>query len=120
VTSATAPNHPQDPHTADPLGPLLANRILDAVRPDGTVTPVSVQIGLPGPHPDHVGDWSCPCRIQGLGDEEVWTVYGVDALEAVAEALELLRRILVDLAREERLTFGWGEEGDLDVFDVLW
>jgi hypothetical protein len=116
VTSATAPN----PHTADPLGPLLANRLLDAAHPDGSVTSVSIQVGLPSPHPDHVGDWTCPCRIQGLGASDVWTLYGVDSLQAVSQALELLRRVLVDYAQEERLTFAWGTDTGLDVFDVLW
>jgi hypothetical protein len=115
VTSATA-----SPHTADPLGPLLATRLLDAVYPDGSVTPVSIQLGTPAPHPDHVGDWSCPCRIQGLGTSDVWTLYGVDSLQALSQAVELLRRVLVDFAQEERLTFTWGTDTELDVFDVLW
>ena len=119
MTSATVPN-PPNPFTADPLGPLLANRLLDAVHPDGRVTPVSVQVGLPAPHGDQVGDWHCPCRIVGLGESEVWTLYGVDALQAVSQALELLRRVLVDFAQEEGLTFTWGTDTDLDVFDVLW
>ena len=104
----------------DSLGPLLASRVLDAVHPDGTVTPISVQLGMPGPHSDNVGDWSCPCRIQGLGDSDVWTLYGVDSLQAVSQAIELLRRVLADFAREERLTFTWGTDTGLDVFEVLW
>jgi hypothetical protein len=104
----------------DPLGLMLASRTLDAVYPDGTVTPISIQIGMPGPHADDVGDWACPCRIQGIGGSDVWTLYGVDSLQAVSQAIELLRRVLVDHAQEEQLTFTWGTDTGLDVFDVLW
>jgi uncharacterized protein DUF6968 len=104
----------------DSLGPLLAHRVLDAVYPDGQVAPISVQLGMPGPHGDSVGDWACPCRIQGLGDSDVWTLYGVDSLQAVSQATELLRRVLVDFAQENGLTFTWGTDTGLDVFEVLW
>jgi hypothetical protein len=99
---------------------MLASRMLDAVYPDGTVAPISVQVGMPGPHADNVGDWVCPCRILGLGDSDVWTMYGVDSLQAVSQAIELLRRVLADFAREEGLTFTWGIDTGLDVFEVLW
>ncbi|MFC1413522.1 hypothetical protein ACEZCY_29780 [Streptacidiphilus sp. N1-12] len=107
----------------DRLGEIIASRAIEAVYPDGRRTTLGIQIGRPRPNPDKSGDWECPCRIQGLGDSPVWTMYGVDSVQALTQAAEVLRRALTSAAADHALTFRWdGEDAAqaLPVDDVLW
>ncbi len=102
------------------IGELMASRTIDAVYPDGHRTTLGIQVGRPHPHPGQEGPWGCPCRIEGLDDSRVWTMFGEDSLQALTLATEVLRHVLTSAATTHALTFRWGDEQELDVTDVLW
>ncbi|WP_424216715.1 DUF6968 family protein (plasmid) [Streptomyces sp. BI20] len=105
--------------TVRPMGEVMASRSLTAERgPDGPVFPIALELGRPRPAEDGES-WVCPCRIAGLGDEPVREVHGVDGIQAVDLAGRLVRDLLVGAAREQGLTFRWGEETGLDATDVV-
>ena len=109
-----------DPEAEPGMGPIVGSRSIEAVHPDGRAVSLTIQLGSPRTDPAMDDAWACPCRILGLGDAPVWRLYGVDSLQAVAQAVELLRRVLRAEAEEHGWTFTWGGEPGLAMADVLW
>lgn len=94
------------------LGEIIAHRELIADRKDGTSFPVVVRIGAPRRDSDPDGDWVCPCQLDGLGESRVWTIHGIDAVQALQLAFVCLKGQLVAMADEASLSFTWlGESG---------
>jgi hypothetical protein len=52
---------------------------------------VRLAIGRPEPDPEPDGDWRCRVMIEGLGPRVDQHAYGVDAVQALALALEMAR-----------------------------
>lgn len=102
---------------ASGLGPVVAGRALQAVAPDGSVVDLVLEIGTPRPAPDK--DWICPCRIRGLDDSRVWTIYGIDSLQALTLATALLAGQIAGFAAERGWTFNWLGAENLPVEEVL-
>jgi len=75
----------------DPMAPVLATRVMQWTRADGVVFPAYVDIGTPFQMPPPAADmepaWGCMVRTRGLGDDRIYTIYGVDALQALYLAL---------------------------------
>ncbi|MGY2082518.1 DUF6968 family protein [Blastococcus sp. SYSU DS0539] len=89
------------------LGQVVAERRLDAVAADGSRTPVSVRIGAPVPDPLPGGDWCCPHRIDGLGDDAVRVAFGVDSLQALLLSVHSLRLTLAQRAEAAGVALDW-------------
>ena len=98
------------------LGRIVARRTLQALSADGTTTVLVLELGTPRPAPDK--DWICPCRIRGLEDSRVWTLYGIDAFQALSTAMTLLVRQLGHEAEERGWTFSWLDATGLPVDEV--
>ncbi|MFF4105321.1 DUF6968 family protein [Streptomyces sp. NPDC001903] len=96
----------------------IATRPLEAVTPDGETFPVTLRLGAPYPDPDPAGDWICPCRLDGLY-ESTYEIHGVDGIQALALATDVLGRRLTEAAQERGLTFTWGGESGLTAAEVL-
>lgn len=94
------------------LTDVIAERVLEARKPGSdAVTEVRVRVGRPIPEPDPDGDWICPVQIVGLGDGEVASVYGIDAIQALLLALQ---KVGSDLAAAGRsgVELSWLEGPD--------
>ncbi|MFI5668143.1 DUF6968 family protein [Streptomyces sp. NPDC051704] len=98
--------------------PVIASRRLEAVTREGETFPVTLQLGAPYPDPDPAGDWICPCRLEGLS-ETTYEIHGVDGIQALALAAEVLGSGLTEAAQERGLTFTWGGESGLTAAEVL-
>lgn len=91
------------------LGSVIASRTL---RLGTGVDRVTVSIGAPKPYPDGK-DFFCPFRIEGLGDDQVKYVGGVDAVQALQLAMH---RIGVELyASPHAATLRWIDPDDPDL-----
>ena len=76
------------PDTTDSLGQAIASRPMSWTDSSGQTHPALVEIGLPFPDtnlaPDQSGGpWCCRVRLQGLGDDRVYTIFGADSLQAL-------------------------------------
>jgi hypothetical protein len=90
--------------TADGLGQVVAERQVRA----GAGTPVVIRIGAPHPDPLSTnGDWRCPYRITGLGDEAVGAAFGVDSLQALLLAVYRVRLDLAARAESAGVELDW-------------
>jgi hypothetical protein len=86
------------------LGPVIAARRL---RVRGSRRTVLVRLGKPR----RAGrDWRAPVQIRGAGSSELLYGYGVDAMQAVIDALEGIRVTLAK--RGHHLTWVGGSSGD--------
>ncbi|MFD7080970.1 DUF6968 family protein [Streptomyces sp. NPDC002181] len=97
---------------------VIATRRLEAVARDGGTFPVTLQLGAPYPDPDPAGDWICPCGLEGLS-ETTYEIHGVDGIQALALAAEVLGSRLTEAAQARGLTFAWGGESGLSAAEVL-
>lgn len=95
---------PGRPKAIAHLGPVIAVRRL---RVRGSRRTVLVRLG----RPRQAGqDWRVPFQIRGAGGAELLYGYGVDAMQAVINALEGIR---VTLAKSgQHLTWVGGRSGD--------
>ncbi|TQM81217.1 hypothetical protein FHX81_3579 [Saccharothrix saharensis] len=94
--------------TAYELGPVVAERRVDRVAPDGSRAPVVVRFGRP--HPDPLspnGDWCCPHQVLGLGDEAVGAAFGVDSLQALLLSVHRVRLELAARAERASVKLDW-------------
>ncbi|RZU32306.1 hypothetical protein BKA19_2001 [Blastococcus saxobsidens] len=89
------------------LGQVVAERRLEAVAADGTRTPVTVLIGAPVPDPAGGGDWFCPHRVDGLGEDSAGGAFGVDSLQALLLSVHALRLGLDQRAEEASVRLEW-------------
>jgi hypothetical protein len=86
--------------------PIAQRVLLVAGSPERTVV-VSIGQPEPDPHPDSHGDWICPVYIEGIADPGPHLAHGVDSLQALLLAPELIRKIL----DESGLSLTWlGDE----------
>lgn len=96
---------------AQRLVDVIAERTLEATDPgSGATREIRVRIGRP--YADSDEDWICPVQILGIGNEEVATVYGVDAIQALTLALQKAGSDLSAVARGN-LQVRWLEGSDL-------
>lgn len=85
---------------------VIAERELEARnRRTGESRAVTVRIGQPRPDPEPGGDWACATQIEGLGDDAVTDAYGVDSMQALQLAMQLLAIRLKNDAPELQLTW---------------
>jgi hypothetical protein len=94
----------------DNVGVVIATRDLDLA--DGRM--VTVTIGRPEEFPDG-GGFYCPYQITGIGREHVRYSGGIDAVQALQLALQLVGTEL-HVSKEGKarsLTWGAGQHGDL-------
>ncbi|MEU4115379.1 hypothetical protein AB0F71_12895 [Kitasatospora sp. NPDC028055] len=94
--------------TAHDIGQVIAHRELLYTAPDGTRSPVLLELGAPRRDPQGP-DWSCPCRITGHPDisDRVTEIFGVDPLQALQLALA---RFPAELNGATGLTFLGGTD----------
>ncbi|MEV3854104.1 hypothetical protein AB0J38_07230 [Streptomyces sp. NPDC050095] len=111
MSTEVADEHPST------LGVVVAGRAFQAVEPDGRVIDLALELGTPRPAPDK--DWICPCRIRGLDDSRVWMIYGIDALQALTLANDLLATQIAAFAEERGWTFNWLGAENVPIADVL-
>jgi hypothetical protein len=90
------------------LEDVIAERAIDA---DGVTGAVQVRIGRPVADPE--GDWSCPIQVTGIGSDAPLSVAGVDSLQALTLALDMLRARLSAAGREKQLR--WLDGTDLEM-----
>jgi hypothetical protein len=91
----------------DELDDVVAERELE--RRGEEAGRIIVRLGRPKPDPEI--DWTCSYQIRGVGDEQVRTAHGIDAVQALQLCLGMIRVDLGVLQRSHRLT--WLGEDDL-------
>lgn len=84
---------------------MIAERVL--ATDDGRT--VTVEVHAAELDPDPTGDWQCLVRIHGALDARHF-VHGLDALQALENALQWIRKTLDDSGLT--LTWAGGEPGD--------
>ena len=94
------------------LGEVIAERRLDWAG-DAESEGVVVRIGKPVRDPDPEGDWLCPIQVAGLGDDTVHAAFGVDAVQALILAMQMIHIDLQAGQRRAGRTLQWLEQGDL-------
>lgn len=94
---------------------VVAERRVDAVSDDGSVVPVRLIVGRPRPDSQPGGDWQCPHRILGLGDESVGVSHGVDSLQAFLLSVWTLELKLTERAAAASVRLEWLGSSDLDL-----
>ncbi|HWB82995.1 MAG TPA: hypothetical protein VG675_02560 [Bryobacteraceae bacterium] len=95
----------------DSLGDVIAERLLRCGKAEGRVQRVVISLGRPLQFPDSQ-DFFCPYQIVGIGDEKVRYAGGVDSLQAIQLAIDLIAAELS--SAEEDLSWEAGEVvGDL-------
>jgi hypothetical protein len=93
------------------LGKLLASRTLRYRTRTGDVVDATVSLGMPVPDTDQPArSWMCPFQIDGIRDEPVRVIFGVDALRALILAVHMLSTELRSIAGEESGSFPNGDE----------
>jgi len=77
----------------DPMGPIIATRLMHWRNASGQDVPALVEIGLPYEDPanpaNQGGSWYCRMRTTGLGNDQLLTFEDVDAVGALCTALSL-------------------------------
>lgn len=73
-----------------PMTDVIAERKIEVILPDEKADILTIQIGRPARDPNPGGDWHCPMRIQGMGNEIVRSFFGVDPLQALQHTLGIL------------------------------
>lgn len=94
------------------VGEVIATRVYEIERPDGGVAEVTLSLGRPRPVPDEE-DWFCPYRFAGEGGARISCAFGVDALQALVLALNM---IAIELHASEEAKAGrmtWLGQSDL-------
>jgi hypothetical protein len=76
------------------------------------VRPVRVRIGRPLIDPEGEGEWACPYQIQGLGDEAVRAVLGIDAIQSLQGALVVLGGTLSGTKEAQEGRLRWFDSPD--------
>ena len=99
------------------FGELVASRTVEAVDVSGNVVELTLELGKPRPALDK--DWICPCRIRGFDDSRVWLMYGIDGLQAITIATDLLAGQLAAAAEERGWKFNWLDAENLEIDEVL-
>ena len=94
------------------LGRRIVRRLLKEHTGD-SVREVVVSIGAPRLHPR--GDWECRFAIEGRGDDTIQSGGGVDALQALLNAVEGIRQVLDQTGNQ----FSWPPNGsENDAFGI--
>ena len=95
---------------------IIAERSLELRTPGGTST-VLVQLGRPRSERDGRGPYSCGLRVHSPGRVLERTAVGIDGLEAIRVALQMVRQeLLVDLPRLTGGTVSWQDVSAADAF----
>ncbi len=95
-----------------PLGEVIAERRLEWAggAPAGEVV---VRVGRPVRDPLPGGDWLCPIQIAGMYGDAVRVAYGVDAVQALILAFQMLDADLRAGQRAAGRALLWLEQTDL-------
>ena len=91
--------------TAQQVQWLATRELTDKANPQAVL---KAQIGAP----EGLGDnqWRCALRVEGLDSSQVHYAHGVDAFQAMMNALESIARLIRESQRE--LTWSGGDPGD--------
>lgn len=97
------------------LGEVIATRRL--FMTGGSQGPVGITVLLGKPQPtSEKEEFICPFMIEGIQDEAVHVAYGMDAFQAIQEAIRVLGMYLNDKINPEfgnRLRWSGGKQGEL-------
>jgi len=71
------------------LGDVIAEREFLSIDPSGARTRIRISLGKPKPFSDSA-DFYCPYQISGVGDEKIRYAGGVDSMQAIQLALQII------------------------------
>ena len=91
------------------LGEVIPIRQLEFVQEDGTKQIVLVKLGKAQQFPDSA-DYYAPFQITGLGSETILCAGGIDAVQAIQEAMLVIGAELLALSERSHGSLKW--EGD--------
>lgn len=95
-----------------PAFDIIATRTLDLVDESGRpVRQIHVHIGRPCQEP--TGEWGLPYQIEGLGSEQVFRVFGFDAIQAIQGVQAVIGGLLASFEEAEQGCLRWEGETDL-------
>ena len=100
------------------LGPIIATRRFSvAVDKYRTEKPIVLKLGKPRRFPNsNSKDYFCPFCIEGAGEEKIRYAAGVDAFQALQEAIRMLGMLIhlkINPKFGGRLRWEGDEHGDL-------
>lgn len=76
------------------LGAVIAERELDLKISSRKKAKVIVRIGKPKPDGKITADWYCPIQILGIGEDKVKSAFGIDSVQALEQAFQMISAIL--------------------------
>src|SRR4051794_36070281 len=85
------------PH--QPLGRIIATRVLDFERASGEIEQALVMVGEPV-QTESDGPWYCPYQIRTPSFEKSFAIAGEDSMQALVLTLHVLSSVLASLERE--------------------
>lgn len=98
--------------TSRPFEEIVAERCIEVTDASGASREARIQISKPVEDRRSGGDYLCPFRIVGLGDGAVRRAYGVDSVQAMMLAFQMIGAELA-LYRETGITLSWLSDEDL-------
>jgi len=87
------------------IGEVIATRQLCLV--DDPSREILVKVGKPRLS-DH-NDYFCPIQVTGIGDERVYSIYGVDSVQALELGMRALGSELQRLNTQNQGRIRWGD-----------
>ncbi len=89
----------------DTIGEVVATRKLSLVGEPGRE--ILVKIGKP--HLSEHNDYLCPIQVTGIGEERVYSIYGVDSVQALELAMRSLGSELQRLNTQHQGRIRWDD-----------
>ncbi len=94
------------------LDDYIGTRELDVLDANGNLAHrIKVTIGKPIQLADR--EWTCPYRISGLGDDAIYQVNGLDAIQAIKCAFTVIDGILKGSEPFQNGRLKWNGDNDL-------
>jgi hypothetical protein len=95
---------------------IVARRTLELNSKEGekkAYTKIKIEIRKPEPDPEDIWHcWRCPFRIIGYGDEKIHYVYGVDSIQALYFALQMVGMYFWP-SQQDGVDITWNGDPDL-------
>ena len=95
------------------MGDIIAERVLSLVQEDGSPTQVFVRLGKPQASPEG-NEYYSSFQIDGIGDEKIRQIFGIDAFQALQLTLRAISFKLHHCRKESNLLlYAWGQGDDM-------
>jgi len=96
---------------SDSVEDMIAERRLTLISDTGESREIVVRIGKPAPSLNRA-DFACEYQIEGLGENKIRRIYGIDAFQSLHLTLRFISTMLNHHRIEAQGRLYWHEPGD--------